>query len=1114
MKSLTGILIALVNSLGLAIAAPLPHIVAIDDLGTPAGGARVLSGAVWTMPTTVIADDHSIVFAAEEIILGYNALVAGADYEIELTFASDSPDRKVRVMAGDIVLDPELALPLNAEIRKTYQLPASVAAAGCFKLRILKLSGGNVVMSAATVRSNNQRMLGVPPVELPEVTLTPQPQSATGGVQRTVSLDGAWRFQEFAPADPAVLTADAVAPWSSIAVPGQWRNQGHDISATQTAAYATTFDRPAGWQDSLVKIRFDGVFSQCTVYLNGRKLGGHLGGFTPFEFDLTEFMRERANLLVLSVTSDSLADQMASASKYACHALGGISRSVTLLSVPAVHLSDFVVRTDFDRAYHDATLEVAVEVDASHATGPGAADVGITLRDPSGAVVALSNSNHRVAWSQPGRIRQEFTFAVPAARWWTPETPACYVLEITCGGHLVRQNVGFRKIEVQGTRVLVNGRPLKLRGVNRHETDPLRGRSLAPGQWRKDAQLFRDANVNLIRTSHYPPDHQLIEEADELGIWIEVESPFCWEGDSNNPAHRDATLRQVAEMIKRDRNNPSVLYWSLGNESAWGNNFELSSRMVRQLDPTRPQTFEWMSNSINDADAGQCEIGVVHYPGINGPVLAKTQAKRPLFVGEYCHLNAYNRRELMTDPGLRDRWGLYLHRIWEQMDAEPNILGGAIWAGIDDTFFPAPDLTLGYGAWGPLDGWRRPKPEYWHVKKTYSPVRVDEDKPLVLTDGKLSIEIENRSDFINLSEIEARWKIGTDSGVARADIPARSRGQLVITPAHAPAAGQSLELSFADPRGFETNRFVLAVGPPASPAAGPAPAAAARLATTAQTYQITSGAAVWSIDRRTGTLDIRAGGTPVVTAGPHLMLIPNNSEGETQMTGPTKIHDAFSPVCSQWQCRQVMAEATAAGPIKVTIQGAYAEAEGSYTLTFLPAGVEFSYNFKINQAVDPRQTGVAFDLPAGFDRLQWTRRGLWTTYPDDHVGRTTGEALATTADGKPAIEIGPRDNPGNSPWSHDNTRYGSNDFRSTKENILSASLGRAGGGSTFAVNSDGGQSVRAWLDPATRQSGLLVANYTSGGSERFLGGLSAPDKRPLKPGDTVTASFHLNILPP
>jgi len=449
------------------------------------------------------------------------------------------------------------------------------------------------------------------------------------------------------------------------------------------------------------------------------------------------------------------------------------------------------------------------------------------------------------------------------------------------------------------------------------------------------------------------------------------------------------------------------------------------------------------------------------------------------------------------------------------MDAEPNILGGAIWSGIDDTFFVAPDLTLGYGAWGPLDGWRRPKPEYWHVKKTYSPVRIDETKAVHLTDGTLTIPVENRSDFVNLSEFEVRWNIGDQSGTVRADVPSRQRGALSIKLAHEHDPLQQLSLSFRDPRGFETNRFLLPIGDGPLKVPMILTGSMPFLTTTSDIYRVLASRTLWNINRKTGALTVDSNAGPVAIGGPHLMLLPNNSEGETQMTGKTKIHDLFSPVCSDWQLKEVRATQTGDQQVKIEIEGAYAEAEGVFVLEFVRHDVEFSYHFTAKRAINPRQTGVAWDFPAGFDRLTWTRRGLWSVYPDDHIGRLSGTALAVTPDGNAALEIGPRENPGASPWANDNTRYGSNDFRSTKENILTATLAQtpnmlqAGRPACFWVGSEATQSVRAWLDPATKRTWLLIANFTSGGSERFLEGLVAPDQRPLKPGDSVAASFHI-----
>jgi hypothetical protein len=239
--------------------ASLPHTVANDDCGTAAATIRVQAGSPWTMPDSVKTADPTIVFG-DEVCLAYGGLVPTARYELELTFCSDSPRRRLRVMADDVPLCQELAIPHNGEIRPTYQIPSGVFADGEFELKIQKVAGENAVLSAAVVRSDNPQALTVPPLTFPEVTLTPlpYPEEAKG------SLNGTWKFLPQAPADIASLTPAAVAAWSSIEVPGQWRNQGHDLPPSQTVAYATTFNRPAASLNQLVKIRFEAVFSKCT----------------------------------------------------------------------------------------------------------------------------------------------------------------------------------------------------------------------------------------------------------------------------------------------------------------------------------------------------------------------------------------------------------------------------------------------------------------------------------------------------------------------------------------------------------------------------------------------------------------------------------------------------------------------------------------------------------------------------------------------------------------------------------------------------------------------------------------------------------------------------------
>lgn len=1095
-------------------AAALPHTVATDDLGTPGKQAHLLAGSPWTWQDHDDVADKTVAFG-ENIVLSYDGANPAARYEITLSFSSDSPDRVVEVRADDTVLAKRIEIPSDREISMTFPIPPTVTADGSFELRVRKLAGPNAALASAVVRSDQPGKLGfaLPDFGLDEITLTPLPLSSKVGPQWSQSLDGKWKFSPTAPAQPGKVNATAAASWPDIEVPGQWRNQGHEIDPNQATCYFREFKLPAEWTGRAVKLRFDAVFSDCTVFVNGKEVGGHLGGFTPFEIDVTEQLKPGTNRLALQVTSMSLADQMASASKYACHPLGGISRSVTLFSVPKVHLSDLYLRTEFDDAFRDAVLRVEVEIDAQATSGPGETKVQFLLWDSDSREVTLESPTKVIAWSKAGKFKETFEFPVKNARWWTPETPDLYQLEISLGDHVVRQHVGFREIEVRGAQVLVNGQTVKLRGSNRHEADPLRGRSLPQGQWHKDVALFRDANVNLIRTCHYPPDHALVEAADQLGMWVEMEGPFCWEGGSSDPSHRAATVRQLAEMVLRDRNNPSVLFWSLANESQWGSNFVMASRVMRQLDPTRPQTFNWGSGSMKVADAGFCEIGNIHYPGMGGAKQAKDYAKRPLDFGEFSHLNAYNRRELMTDPGLRDRWGVYFERMWETMWQEPNCLGGAIWSGIDDTFFLDDDLTVGYGAWGPIDGWRRPKPEWWHVKKVYSPVHLTHRDVPVYDHGAVLLLLENRHDFLDFDQLTIRWKMGKHMGETKASLPARQHGVVMIESVPMPQPGELLTISFTDPRGVELDRF-------AFPILRKAPAKidlpAPELREDRKAIRIRQGEMTFRIDRQTGAVSASQGKNPVITGGPHLMVLPLNNEGNTQMQGETKHFEAFTPVCEGWHCDDVTIERSPGGRLVVVIGGRYDEAEGSFRWNFAAGQQpEFSYDFTMKKTINPRQIGVVFDLPKGFTRLAWQRSGQWTTYPADHIGRLEGVALAKPPHALAAIEIGPRQQPGkDSTWSSDHTRYGSNDFRSTKETIRHGHVSAgpdSPGLALFPTNPEAPLHLRAWIHPVNGITRVLAASYTNGGTERFLRRLSKSDDRPLKKGDTISGHFKLML---
>jgi beta-galactosidase/beta-glucuronidase len=499
----------------------------------------------------------------------------------------------------------------------------------------------------------------------------------------------------------------------------------------------------------------------------------------------------------MAVTSESLSDTLASASQYAVHPLGGIPRKVTLFAIPKVNVKSYHVTTEFDAAFDDATMAVSMKI--SNQAGEelqGAKLKFSLLKWPTRKSVKLKSEQFELSEIGAGKTLDEtIEIAVDSPDKWDNEHPNLYVLQCKLLKdsktiQTVERRFGFRQVEVRGNELFVNNQPVKLRASNRHEAHPLRGRSLIMEQWRADVELFREANCNLIRTSHYPPAEEFIEICDELGLFVEEEAPLCWVGHGANgiwkewnPHSRDyleIIVRGALEMIERDRSHPSIVFWSLANESQWGPNFERSYESAREYDPSRPFTFHDQASGGFNNYGSLTEIANHHYPGPNGP-RNFSEFKRPMWFGEYCHLDAYNRYELWTDPGLRDAWGRGFKSMWDNMYTTQAILGGALWSGIDDTFHLPSGHTVGYGTWGPIDGWRRRKPEHWHAKKVYSPVRISASHiEAPATGTTITIPLENRHNFTNISELDISWQIGKKKGKATADIAPRTKGQMAI----------------------------------------------------------------------------------------------------------------------------------------------------------------------------------------------------------------------------------------------------------------------------------------------------------------------------------------------
>ncbi len=919
------------------------------------------------------------------------------------------------------------------------------------------------------------------------------------------SLDGSWRFHPAPPADAADVDHDD-SGWADIAVPSQWTQEGFEVTGGMHACYRRDLhlDPHAGVRYVL---RFDAVYANARVYINGQHLRTHEGGFTPFEVDVTDAIEPGRNVLAVFVRSDSISDVVSAASAYAAHPLGGITRSVHLLTLPAVHVARLHADTRLADGGPDAVARVFGHLDGL--ADDEAISMEIEIRDASGQRVAHTST--QVTGRHP-RFSEELHVRAPAL--WTAETPAQHrvVVQVGDDGATAARDIGFREVEVVGHELRVNGRRILLRGVERHEQDPLRGRSTESKLWATDVDLMKGANVNNVFTCHYPHPEGFLDLCDQEGLWVIDESPTVWvtaEVADDPDAFLDLCT-PILEMIERDWSRPSIVVWMLGDECSWGLNFWRLVVWLRQQGLRTPMMF-----SFDIGGPTSLDVASRHYPPPD--FAARIEGvDAPVTFDQYCHVNCYNRREAFTDPGVRDWWGIAFEEMWEAMVADPRVLGGQIWAWSDDEFHLDRTTMIGYGQWGIVDAWRRPKPEWWHMKQVYTPVKV---RTAGVDPGatQVHIEVDTRYDFTSLDTLTVLWELGEHKGEASASGAPQARGNVAVQLPRPAQVGEVLHVTFLDPDGRDVQQVALPVGElPATVQPVPGPEGEVRVEVQGRAkvfapnlpeydaWLVRAGDAMWLLDQEEGLIRSgRLGRQTIVTGGPHLLLLPATA---TQHVGPHHRHaiEPYTDVCSGRTVRSVRGEHTADGFIVRTEIG-YDDADAAIDLRVARDGtLVVTYRARVGRDVDLRQVGVAIDVQPFHDVLAWTRRGQWTVYPDDHIGRLRGRARAVAG---PASRVGLLPD---HPWSADVTALGSSDFRSTKSDVVS-----------FGLHDDAGHGVglvpvgstdgRAWVQGDVIR--LLAASYTSGGSEPLLARANHTDpvRRVLRAGDVVegSASFRL-----
>lgn len=616
------------------------------------------------------------------------------------------------------------------------------------------------------------------------------------------SLNGTWKFQgSLRPAARPIEFYRAEysdAAWRTIPVPSSWQMHGFDVPIytniiypwpqdprqppqvphdwNPVGSYRTRFTVPPAWKGRTVYLHFEGVDSAFYAWVNGVKIGYHEDSRTSAEFDITPHLKPGENLLAVEVyrfgDGAFLEDQD-------MWRMSGIYRDVYLWSTAARHVRDFEVKTDLDAQYRDATLTVAAEI-----AGSGKCSLTAELFDAAGAPAGKAE-----AACAP---QASLTISVANARKWSAESPYLYKLLLTLKGpagapiEVIPQNVGFRKVEIRDARLRVNGQVVLIKGVNRHEHSPVTAKVVDCELMIQDIRLMKQFNVNAVRTSHYPNSPLWYELCDRYGLYVMDEANIevhHYGNDTHNrltndPAWKQAYLDRVRSMVERDKNHPSVISWSMGNESGDGPNAEACYQWTKQRDPSRPYHYEGSTaNGGSNAD-----INSFMYPSPQRVVeLAAKRPGMPLILCEYTHAMGN------SNGGLKEYWDIFY--------SGTNAQGAFVWDWVDQGLrVPVPpeyrkntpsSTFLAYGGWwedktqirndnnfnnnGLVSADRKPHPGLWAIKYVYRNLHAT---PVDLAAGR--IRVKNWFDFTNAQDVaEGLWEVRADGAlVASGKLPA------------------------------------------------------------------------------------------------------------------------------------------------------------------------------------------------------------------------------------------------------------------------------------------------------------------------------------------------------
>lgn len=642
-----------------------------------------------------------------------------------------------------------------------------------------------------------------------------------------LSLNGIWKFRWSPTPEGRIFDFYKQdfndTNWKSFSVPANWEVNGYGtpiyvssgysfkidpprVTSTPpekytafkernpTGQYRRSFTLPESWKTGQVFLRFDGAQSAFYVWINGNRVGYSEGSMEPSEFNVTKFLTAGENQIAIEVYKYCDGSYLEDQDMWR---FGGIHRDITLFHTPDIRLSDLHIRTLLDKNYENATLEIDPELSVfGKQTGKGYTVRAVieNLINVTADAASILNLDNKAAlmneWNpqrgprKTGRLKSEIKNPLK----WTAETPNLYTLNISLEDSTgkvlerIRQLIGFRSVEIKNGKMLVNGKPVRLRGVNRHEHDPKLGKVMTEPLMLKDILLMKQANINAVRTCHYPNVTRWYELCDSLGLYVMDEADIEEHGLrgklASDPDWAQAFLDRTIRMAERDKNYPSVVMWSLGNEAGYGPNFAVCSAWLKDFDPTRPIHYEGAQGLNGEPDPITVDVISRFYPRVQQEYLnpgidenssverpenarwerlldiaQRTNDNRPVMTSEYAHVMGNS--------------GGNLQEYWDEIYSNKRMLGGFIWEWADEGIFkilPNGKIQVAFGGdfgdypnlktfciKGIVTSDRQTTPKYEEVKKVYQPIDIK------LVNGEL--QIINRQHHSDLSLYKCIWTI-------------------------------------------------------------------------------------------------------------------------------------------------------------------------------------------------------------------------------------------------------------------------------------------------------------------------------------------------------------------